>query len=466
MLNSPSGVAVDGAGILYIVDLENMRIRRVDKNGVISTVAGNGRPGFSGDGGPATRARLRPNRVAVDRSGALYVADAGNHRIRKIDTRGIITTVAGNGRAGFSGDGGPATRASLDEPWDVAVSDQGALYIADPQSGRIRAVAPNGVITTVAGSDSDAEFTGTGGPATSARLDRPVFHSSGIALDSGGTLYILEQFAGVRKLDHNGIITGVATGPGAGAGSFAGIAVDAAGAIYFAGEGRIRKIDTQGTITPVAGNGTFRASGDGGPATSAGMIIWGIAVDRTGALFIADNGNNRVRKVDANGIITTVAGNGTAGSSGDGGPATRASVGGALAVAVDGDGVLYIAQSSRIRKVDRNGVISTVAGNGTAGFSGDGGPATSASLDIPVAVAVDGSGNIYIAERNNRVRKVDASGIITTVAGDGVEGFRGDGGPAIAARLHEPVALAVTSGGTLYISDWGNRRVRMVSDRR
>jgi sugar lactone lactonase YvrE len=469
MLNFPSGVAVDGAGILYIADLANMRIRRVDKNGVISTVAGNGSPGFSGDGGPATRARLRPNRVAVDRSGALYVADAGNNRIRKVDTRGIITTVAGNGRAGFSGDGGPATRASLDEPWDVAVSDHGTLYIADPHNGRIRAVAPNGVITTVAGLDSDADFTGDGGPATSAVLGRLACHSSGIALDSGGTLYILDDFGRIRKVDRNGIITSVASVPNDNEGSISGVAVDMSGAIYVASTGRIRTIDTQGTITPVAGNGTFRASGDGGPATSAGMSIWGIAVDRTGALFIAENGNNRVRKVDANGIITTVAGNGTAGSSGDGGSATTASVGSPSAVAVDGDGVLYIAQSgpiSRIRKVDRNGVISTVAGNGTAGFSGDGGPATSASLNIPIAVVVDGSGNIYIAEMDHRVRKVDARGIITTVAGDGVKGFRGDGGPGIAARLNAPAALAVTSGGTLFIADCGNQRVRMVSDRR
>ncbi len=466
MLNAPSGVAVDGAGILYIADVQNMRIRRVDKNGVISTVAGNGRPGFSGDGGPATRASLGPNRVAVDRSGALYVADTGNHRIRKVDARGIITTVAGNGRAGFSGDGGPATRASLDEPWDVAVSDQGTLYIADPHNGRIRAVAPNGVITTVVGSSADGDFTGDGGPATSAVLSLDYFRS-GIALDSAGALYITEEFGRVRKVDRNGLITSAAKLRNVGA--FAGVAVDMAGAIYLASDGRIRKIDTHGTITPVAGNGTFRASGDGGLATSAGMTIWDIAVDRTGALFIADHGNNRVRKVDAKGIITTVAGNGTDGFSGDGGSATTASVGSPSAVAVDGDGVLYIAQSgpiSRIRKVDRNGVISTVAGNGTAGFSGDGGPATSASLNIPIAVAVDGSGNIYIAEMRNRVRKVDASGIITTVAGDGVGGFRGDGGPGIAARLREPVALAVTSDGTLFIVDWGNQRIRMVVDRR
>jgi sugar lactone lactonase YvrE len=467
MLSFPAGVAVDGAGNVYIADLQNHRIRRVDRNGVITTVAGNGTQGFSGDGGPATRASLnRANRVAVDRLGALYVADVGNHRIRKVDTRGIITTVAGNGKAGFSGDGGPATRASLDEPSDVAVSDQGTLYIADTNNSRVRAVATNGVVTTVAGGSGDGVFTGDGGQATNAQLSLGYLHS-GIALDREGALYLTEDFGRVRKVGRNGIIMNVAAV--ADVRSFSGVAVDAAGAVYVASSGRIRKIDTQGMVTIVAGNGTFRASGDGGPATSAGMSISGIALDPTGALFIAENGNNRVRKVDSNGIITTVAGNGMGGSSGDGGSATAASVGSPSAVAVDGDGVLYIAQSgpiSRIRKVDRNGVISTVAGNGTAGFSGDGGPATSASLNIPIAVAVDGSGNIYIAEMRNRVRKVDARGIITTVAGDGTEGFGGDGGPALAARLNQPVALAVTSDGTLFISDWGNQRIRMVAERR
>jgi sugar lactone lactonase YvrE len=467
MLSSPSGVAVDGAGNLYIADLQNMRVRRVDKDGIISTVAGNGRRGFGGDGGPATRASFNgPNRVAVDRSGALYVADVANHRIRKVDTRGIITTVAGNGRAGFSGDGGPATRASLDEPWDVAVGDRGTLFIADSNNSRIRAVDPNGVITTLAGGSSNAEFTGDGGPATSARLSLGYLRS-GIALDSGGALYITEEFGRVRKIDPSGIITSVANVSGVG--SFSGVAVDPAGAIYLASNDRIRKIDAQGIVTTVAGNGSRRASGDGGPATSAGMSISAIAADRAGALFIAENGNNRVRKVDANGIITTVAGDGRAGFSGDGGPAAAASVESPSGVAVDGDGALYIAQSGpihRIRKVDRNGVISTVAGNGTAGFTGDGGPATNAGLNVPIAVAVDASGNIYIAELHHRVRKVDARGIITTVAGDGTGGFTGDGGPAIAARLNAPVALAVTSDGTLFIADWGNQRVRKVVDRR
>src|SRR5215471_4099100 len=290
MLNSPSGVAVDSAGNLYIADLQNQRIRRVDRHGVITTVAGSGRSGFSGDGGPATRARLNmPNRVAVDRSGALYVADAVNNRIRKVDTRGIITTVAGNGKAGFSGDGGPATRASFDEPWDVAVSDQGTLYIADPHNWRIRAVAPNGVITTVAGGSSDADFTGDGGPATSSVLS--LSYLQAIALDSHGALYMLEEFGRVRKVDPDGIITSVAHVSDTG--SISSVAVDMAGAMYVAGGGRIRKVDTRGTITPVAGNGTFRASGDGGPATSAGMTTWGLAVDRAGAVFFADMGNNR-----------------------------------------------------------------------------------------------------------------------------------------------------------------------------
>ena len=459
-LNAPSGVAVDSAGVLYIADFQNGRIRRVDKNGVMSTVAGSGRAGFSGDGGPATRASLNgPNRVAVDPLGALYVADVWNNRIRKIDTSGIITTVAGNGRAGFSGDGGPATRARVDWPSDVAVSAQGTLYIADSHNRRIRAVASHGVITTVAGG-SHNEFTGDGGPATSAVLCLGYMHG-GIALDSHGAVYIRQTCGGIRKMDRNGIITTPTLAPVPDVTSASGIAVDMAGAIYIASDDRIRKIDPQGTITPVAGNGILDPIGDGGPATRAGMSIVGIAVDRAGAVFIADNANNRVRKVDANGIITTVAGNGMRGSSGDGGLATAASVGRPSAIAVDGDGVCH---------------SPAAASAGSIGSHHHGGRQRDGRLQRRWR-RCDECQYRYPQRRRRwlrqplhrrkgaRVREVDTSGIITTVAGDGIAGFRGDGGPGNAARLNEPVGLAVTSDGTLFISDWGNQRIRMVVGR-
>ncbi|MFL6448655.1 MAG: Ig-like domain repeat protein [Bryobacteraceae bacterium] len=225
-------------------------------------------------------------------------------------------------------------------------------------------------------------------------------------------------------------------------------------------------------ITTVAGRGY--STGDGGPATDAMLARpLGLAVDGSGNFYIADGGDfldpGRIRKVSADtGVITTVAGNGSYGFSGDGGPATSARLEGPSAVAVDGSGNLYIADGNRIRKVSAStGVITTVAGNGSSGYSGDGGPATSASLFYPRGVAVDGSGNIYIAdEDNNRIRKVSAgTGVITTVAGNGSDGFSGDGGPATSASLEGPSAVAVDGSGNLYIADWGNQRVRKVDHR-
>ncbi len=333
--------------------------------GIISTVAGNGTPEFSGDGGPATSASLTsPRGVFVDGSGVIYIADVNNHRIRKVDTSGIISTVAGNGTAGFSGDGDPATSASLRVPHRVVVDVSGNIYIAD-------------------------------------------------------------------ELNH-----------------------------------RIRKVDTSGIINTVAGNGTAGFSSDGGPATTASLNSPnGVFVDGLGNIYIADQGNHRIRKVDTSGIISTVAGNGLASFSGDGGPATSARLNNPFGVFVDGLGNIYIADldNHRIRKVDTSGNISTVAGNGTATFSGDGGPATSASLNDPHDVFVDGLGNIYIADRgNHRIRKVDTSGIISTVAGNGLASFSGDGGPATSASLISPDGVFVDGSSNIYIADLGNHRIRKV----
>ena len=334
--------------------------------------------------------------------------------------QGTITTVAGNGQPGYSGDGGPATAASLSGAVGVAVDAAGNLYIADTSSNRIRKVTPGGTITTVAG-NGGAVYSGDGGPATAASLNWP----SGLAVDAAGNLYIADN--------HNH---------------------------------RIRKATAGGTITTAAGNGQQGYSGDGGPATAASLNSpYAVAVDSAGNLYIVDSNNNRIRKVASDGTITTAAGNGQQGYSGDGGPATAASLGSPGGVAVDSAGNLYIADSSnlRIRKVTSGGTITTLAGNGAQGYSGDGGPATAASLWGPSCVAVDAAGNLYFADTwNSRIRKVALGGTITTVAGNGRMAYSGDGGPPTAAALNLPQGVAVDAASNLYISDYFNYRIRKV----
>jgi sugar lactone lactonase YvrE len=285
-----------------------------------------------------------------------------------VDIKGIITTVAGNGSSGYSGDSGPATNASLSDPLNAAVDAAGNLFIGDYGNARIRKVDANGLITTVAGNGSTA-YSGDGGPAIDAGLNKPT-----VAVDASGNLFIADR-----------------------------------------GNNRIRKVDLKGIITTVAGNGSSGYSGDGGAATNASLNNPSdVAVDDSGNLFIADLANNRIRKVDTQGIITTVAGNGSSGYAGDGGPATNASLTGSVAVALDASDNLFIGDSgnNRIRKVDAQGIITTVAGNGSSGYSGDGGAATNASLNKPADIAVDASGNLFITDfNNNRIREVALVGL-------------------------------------------------------
>jgi trimeric autotransporter adhesin len=468
-LAGPIGIAVDPRGNVYISDVQRNVVRKIS-NGIITTIAGNGTSGHSGDGGPATSAQLAaPLAIAVDFSGNLYIADSGTNQIREV-SNGIITTIAGNGAKGYAGDNGPATSAQLSQPSGLAVDSAGNLYIADINNNVVRQVS-NGIITTIAGNGISG-FAGDNGPATAAELRNP----GGVAIDSFGNLYIADCSNNPIREVSKGIITSVAgngtngfNGDGvatsAELNSARGIAIDSSGNIYISDmfNNRIREI-SNGVIMTIAGNGTYGYSGDNGPATSAQLRDpEGVAVDSQGSVYIADSWNCLIRKI-SHGIITTIAGNGTSGYSGDSGPATSAQLNSPRGIAIDAQGTIYIADTgnNRVRKV-ANGIISTIAGNGDADYGGDNGPATSAAINYPLGVAVDSGGNVYIADTsNNRVREV-SNGIITTIAGSDASAI-GDNGPATSAAINYPLGVAVDSGGNVYIADEGNSRIRRVSN--
>ena len=481
-LDSPGGVAVDDDGNVFIADSGNHRIRRVDTGtGLITPLAGTGQEGF-GDGSALAGLFSRPRGIAVDRDGNVFVADWGNSRIRKIDrTTGTVTTVAGNGSFGFSGDNGLATEAGLDSPFGVAADVAGNVVIADTFTHRIRRVMPeDGVITTVAG-DGFTQFSGDNGFAHGASLSQP----EGIARDSSGNLFIADTSNHrIRRVDGvTGIITTIAGNSEsgfAGAGGAATLArlsspqavgVDGAGNLFVADtfNNRIRRVElASGTISTVAGNGQYNSSGDGGPATEAALAEpSGLALDSDGNLYIADTANNRIRRVDAvTGLIATLAGDGDPGFAGDGGPAESASLYNPSGIAFDSSGNLLIADTGNnvIRQVTPDGVITTAAGNGERGFSGDGGPATLAALADPSGVAIDEAGNLVIADTfNDRIRHVDIdTGLIATLAGSGRYGFSADNVPAREAALADPGDVLVDEIGNVYIADSTNDRIRGV----
>ena len=334
----------------------------------------------------------------------------------------MISTVAGNHTSGYSGDGGQATSAELNQPIAVAFDSQSNMYISDGSNGVIRKVTPSGVISTVVG-DGTYGYSGDGGPATSAEIGAP----EGMAFDKSGDLYFADNNFNV-----------------------------------------VREVNTAGIISTVAGTGTANFSGDGGPATSAELQQpTDVAFNAAGDLFISDTGNDVIREVNASGVINTIAGTGgSAGFSGDGGPATSALLDSPVGIAFDSSGNLYFADIGDyvVREINTAGVISTAAGNGTAGNSGDNGPATSAELFNPAWVVFDAFGTMFISDSsNNDVREVSPSGIITTVAAIGTSAYSGDGGPAIESTLYAPDGLAMNSSGSLFIADSGNNVVREIA---
>ncbi|WP_372789241.1 hypothetical protein [Paraconexibacter sp.] len=335
----------------------------------IDTIAGTGVAAFAGDNGLATNARLNyPEGVAAGPNNTILIADSDNHRIRRIDNTGTITTIAGTGTGGFSGDNGPAINAQLNHPGEVVAGPNDTILIADSRNRRIRRIDSTGTITTIAGGGTAG--LGDNGPATNAELNYP----DGVAAGPNATVLIADS-------DDN----------------------------------RIRRIDSAGTITTIAGGGTA-GLGDNGPATNAQLSRpSGVAPGPNGTVLIADDLHDRIRRVDSTGIITTIAGGGTAGL-GDNGPATDAQLGGPQGVAAGPNDTILIADTSyqRIRRVDSAGTITTIAGTGTDGYAGDNGPATQARLSYPYGVATGPDNTTLIADQtNHRMRRIAAPGPTT-----------------------------------------------------
>ena len=533
-LYSVEGLATDAAGNLYIADAADHRIRRVDRQGRISTIAGNGNPGYRGDGGPAEQAQLNsPYGIAFDAGGGLLLADYGNHRVRRIGADGVIKTVAGGDTLGVQFLG----------PRNIAVDSSGNLFVSDYLDHRIYRVATDGRISVVAGTSA------AGNKSDGASLSTQLSYPAGLVVDRAGALYVADSGNHSVRRIAGGQVTTILGGPGSPVtlATPVGLAFDPDGSLYIADTSARRlfrrspngavitvaeapardvAVDSFGVVYFGSGRQAMKlASASGAPVGVAGIASepavfensdvrltalqgpMGVAVDASGSIYIAEERLKRVRRVTADGLVQTaagdglvdpvavawdpvsglriadyfgnrvrgvlpggnlytVAGDGEPGYRGDAGPAAQSRLNRPRGAAFDREGNLYVADSlnHRIRLIAASGFISTVAGSGVRGFFGDGGPATQAQLNAPQGVAVDSLGNIYIADTgNNVVRRASPDGVVTTVAGTGIRGYAGDGGQAPLAALNLPAAVAVDAGGLLLIADTFNHRVRRVN---
>jgi sugar lactone lactonase YvrE len=453
----PWGLAADAAGNLYVADRATHAVFRVPAapSEPIERIAGSGVPGYVGDGGPAGQARLSsPEGIALDAAANLFIADRANHCVRRVDARtGTITTIIGDGFAGDSGDGGRASAAQLREPVAVAVDAGGDVFIADLGNQRVRRVAKTtGLVSTVAGLEHVA--------------------CSAMAVAADGSLLVTDTGRGVvLRRSRKGLIATVAGNGGIGyvadggpatsafLSSPAGLARDATGNLYVADRmaHRVRRIDAQsGVISTVVGNGRPGFSGDGGPAVEAILDQpRGVAFDREGRLLIADSRNHRIRRVAADGTITTIAGNGAVGLAEDGAPALQTPIGDPTAIAVDADGNLIVAEAGFIHRIDAAGKLRTIVGRLRAAPLSDGAPATSGYIRDISAVAIGSRGDILFAdEASPRVWSVDVgTGIASVVAGRGLGPPEGPSDEARGVSFGAVEAITVDAAGNLYIGE-------------
>jgi uncharacterized protein (TIGR03437 family) len=474
LLNEPSGIAVDGAGNIYVADANNCRIRRFSVGGNITTVAGTGTLGVPFNGTATQTPMGWPVGLWLDAAGNLFTTDSAYMSVLKITPGGQLTRVAGNlNEFGSPGDG-PATSVSLDNPYGVSTDRAGNLYITE-FSHLVRRVSPDGSLTTIAGR---LHFAGDGGPATAALLNQP----NEVAWDASGNLVIADGVNyRIRKIIADGTIqtwggVGIPDFPPSG-GSIAGaklpyiysMASDAAGNLYLGTEGQVWKLTADGRTILVAGNGQEGVSGDGGPATAATLVVAsGLAVDAGGNVYVADAVANRVRVIQANtGIIQAFAGTGTLGSGGDGGLATSAQLNiyktGLIhqtPLAVDAKRNVYIGDqyNSRVRMVSPQGIITTVVGNGRLGIPADGASATGGPFSDAESLAVDQTGNLYIGSRTYNEIYVLTGGTIRRISGVYI-GSLADGSPALGAVFRAD-GMKVDANGDVYVADAGNNIIR------
>ncbi|MBS1825157.1 MAG: SMP-30/gluconolactonase/LRE family protein [Acidobacteria bacterium] len=496
--DDPRGIAVDPSGNVFLSDTARHRVIRIAVSGEMSVVAGTGKPGFSGDGGPADSAELnQPYGLALDSLGNLYIADLQNARVRKVDLAGRIVTVAGGGANSVTS-GLEATAVALKAPRNVAVDSAGSLFISDFLDHRVLRVALSTRVSVLAGTgspgaalDSVIATAGTlsypaglhitpsgevyvadsGNHAirrvTGSIMTRiPIQDSAafvhlpvGVCFDPSGNLYIASTgFDQVVQVNRSGV-------PSVLTHEVRDIACDGTGNTFVVSPNSARRLTSDGKNLTIAG-AAVRFRGEGSSATTALLNSpMDVKTDASGAIYIADTANHRIRKISA-GIITTIAGDGDAGFSGDNGPAATARLFRPQGIAIDAAGNVFIAdtQNHRVRRISANGRIATIAGTGVPGFNGDSQLASEAQLHTPSAVAVDANGVLYIADTgNHRIRRLTASGYLLTIAGTSGRGFSGDGEAALSARLDTPVGLVFDTSGNLFIADQGNRRIRRIS---